>query len=128
MAHGVEARVPFVDGPLMHFALSLPAQYLMSGELTKPLLRDAVGDFLPALVLNRRDKIGFQTAEQKWFAMNQHRVNSLVEEAIGRLPSLFGTTTKKKVMDVLSGKEQFNNIPWRVLSMLFWAKSHEVEA
>ena len=128
MAHGVEARVPFVDGPLMHFTLSLPAQYLMAGELTKPLLRDAVGDFLPPLVLNRRDKIGFQTAEQTWFASNQQRVNSLVEEAISRLPSLFGTGTKKKVMSVLSGKEQFNNIPWRVMSMFFWAKSHEVES
>ena len=99
----------------------------MAGDLTKPLLRDSVGDFLPSLVLNRRDKIGFQTAEQTWFATNQHRVNSLVDEAIDRLPSLFGDGTKKKVLNVLSGKEQFNNIPWRVLSMFFWANAHQVE-
>ena len=127
MAHGVEARVPFVDGPLMHFALSLPAKYLMQGSLTKPLLRDAAGEFMPALVRNRRDKIGFQTAEQKWFRENPERVTSLVEDAIDRLPSLFGGGTLRKINRVLSGEEPFNNIPWRVLSTFIWADAHNVE-
>lgn len=127
MAHGVEARVPFVDGPLMHFALSLPAKYLMSGSLTKPLLRDAVGEFMPPLVLNRRDKIGFQTAEQKWFRENPNRVTSLVKDAIDRLPTLFGDGTLRKIDRVLSGEEPFNNIPWRVLSTFIWAEAHNVE-
>ena len=127
MAHGVEARVPFVDGPLMHFALSLPAKYLMSGSLTKPLLRDAAGEFMPELVRNRRDKIGFQTAEQKWFKENPERVISLVTDAIERLPTLFGNGTLQKTDRVLSGEESFNNIPWRILSTFIWAEAHNVE-
>ncbi len=127
MAHGVEARVPFVDGPLMNFALSLPPSYLMRADITKPLLRDSIGDFLPEMVLNRRDKIGFQTAEQIWFKTNQSKVVELVEEAIERLPTLFGEQTKQKAMRVLDGREVFNNVPWRILSMLFWARAHQVE-
>jgi asparagine synthase (glutamine-hydrolysing) len=128
MAHGIEARVPFVDGPLMHFTLSLPAEYLLGGPITKPLLRDSVGSFMPMNVRSRRDKIGFQTAEQDWFRNDPETVLSYVDEAIERLPSLFSSSTRKKVERVLSGKESFNNIPWRVLSMNFWAKAHGIEA
>jgi asparagine synthase (glutamine-hydrolysing) len=127
MAHGVEARVPFVDGPLMHFALSLPPEYLLQGDLTKPLLRESVGDFMPTLVLNRRDKIGFQTAERLWFKKDKLRIEVMINEAVERLPTLFGATTKQKVMRVLDGYESFNNIPWRVLSTFFWANAHMVE-
>jgi asparagine synthase (glutamine-hydrolysing) len=127
MAHGVEARVPFVDGPLMHFALSLPPEYLLQGDFTKPLLRGSVGDFMPTLVLNRRDKIGFQTAESLWFKKDKLRIEAMVNEAVERLPTLFGATTKQKVMRVLDGYESFNNIPWRVLSTFFWANAHNVQ-
>lgn len=127
MAHGVEARVPFVDGPLMHFALSLPPNFLMRADITKPLLRDSVGDFLPDLVLNRRDKIGFQTAEEMWFKNSQPKVLGLIDEAIERLPTLFSEQTKDKALRALTGRESFNNVPWRILSMLFWARAHGVE-
>jgi asparagine synthase (glutamine-hydrolysing) len=47
MAHGVEARVPLLDGPLVDLAFSLPADLRLRGEVRKHVLREAVRDLFP---------------------------------------------------------------------------------
>jgi asparagine synthase (glutamine-hydrolysing) len=127
MAHGIEARVPFVDGPLMRFALGLPAEFLVGAGLTKTILRDSLEDVLPSEVRLRRDKIGFQTAEAKWFSRNSDDVMGVVRKAVDRLPTVFTPNTVTKVQSILDGSEPFNNIPWRVVSTVAWADAHGVE-
>jgi asparagine synthase (glutamine-hydrolysing) len=49
MAHGLEARVPFLDREVIDWALRLPAGYKLSrpGQLEKRLLREAFTGWLP---------------------------------------------------------------------------------
>ncbi len=55
MAHGLEARVPFLDRDLIAFALGLPPQWRAPRDgMTKHLLRSAFAGWLPASVLWRR--------------------------------------------------------------------------
>jgi len=71
MAHSIEARVPYLDYRLVEFALSIPAEQKINGGLTKVVLREAMKDYLPPEVYNRRDKIGFSTPlEEKLFNEN----------------------------------------------------------
>jgi asparagine synthase (glutamine-hydrolysing) len=65
MAHGVEARVPFLDYRLVEFALNIPAEQKMQGSFTKTILRQAMQDYLPKEILTRTDKIGFDTPVEK---------------------------------------------------------------
>jgi asparagine synthase (glutamine-hydrolysing) len=55
MAHGLEARVPFLDRQVIAFAFGLPMAWKLSapGELEKRLLRRAFGGWLPDEILWR---------------------------------------------------------------------------
>jgi asparagine synthase (glutamine-hydrolysing) len=55
MAHGLEARVPFLDLDMVAFALGLPAEWKLprNGDLEKRLLREAFDGWLPDDILWR---------------------------------------------------------------------------
>src|ERR671923_48468 len=66
MAHSIEARVPFLDYRLVELCFSLPGGELIGGGRTKDVLRRALGDLLPPIVRQRRDKLGLVTPERHW--------------------------------------------------------------
>jgi len=68
MAHSREVRLPFLDRRVAELALSLPPGFLLDGGLTKRVLRDAVRDLVPAEVLARRDKVGFEPPQAQWLS------------------------------------------------------------
>ncbi len=66
MAHGVEARVPFLDHPVVALTASLPPGAKMRGLREKAVLRGAVRDLLPRSIVNRR-KQPFLMPIREWF-------------------------------------------------------------
>ncbi len=66
MANSLEARVPFLDHPLMEFVASLPSNLKLKGNITKYILKEAYSDFLPQDILTRR-KMGFGVPVSRWF-------------------------------------------------------------
>jgi asparagine synthase (glutamine-hydrolysing) len=65
MAHGLEARSPFLDDELMQFAASIPAALKLRGRETKAVLRDALRGWVPDSVLDKR-KQGFSVPMANW--------------------------------------------------------------
>ena len=53
MAHGVEARHPFLDHRLIEWANRLPPAYKLRGLQEKLILKHAARDWLPPLLVNR---------------------------------------------------------------------------
>jgi len=127
MAFGVEARVPFVDHMLMEFALSLPEKHLIENGMTKLVLRKAVGDCLPDLVLSRRDKIGFQTNERTWMMESREEILEIYDQNIGRAGGLFGSSTRGAVQGSLESSGRYNSIAWKVTGFLLWMKVFNVQ-
>jgi asparagine synthase (glutamine-hydrolysing) len=66
MAHGLEARSPFLDDELMQFAASIPAPAKLRGGRKKAVLRDALRGWVPDAVLDKR-KQGFSVPLADWF-------------------------------------------------------------
>jgi len=66
MAHGLEARSPLLDHPLVEFAARLPSRLKLRGSCGKRVLRRAAADLLPAPILRRR-KAGFGVPIGRWF-------------------------------------------------------------
>jgi asparagine synthase (glutamine-hydrolysing) len=66
MAFGIEARVPYLDVPLVEFALGLPDRLKIAGGRRKVILQAAARGFVPDSVLNRRDKIAFAAPQARW--------------------------------------------------------------
>jgi asparagine synthase (glutamine-hydrolysing) len=53
MAHGIEARVPFLDHELVEYVLRVPPRLKIDGGRTKLLLRRYAAGLLPPAVVNR---------------------------------------------------------------------------
>lgn len=55
MAHGIEARVPFLDKEFVDFSLALPPMWKISNheQIEKHLLREACRGIIPERILNR---------------------------------------------------------------------------
>ena len=66
MAHGLEARSPFLDHELIEFLAKVPAQVKVGNSQPKHLMRKLASDYLPAPVLER-EKQGFMLPIAYWF-------------------------------------------------------------
>jgi asparagine synthase (glutamine-hydrolysing) len=66
MAHGLEARSPFLDHELVEFLARIPAKIKVQNSQPKHLMRKLAADYLPAPILNR-EKQGFMLPIAYWF-------------------------------------------------------------
>jgi asparagine synthase (glutamine-hydrolysing) len=66
MAHSLEARVPFLSHRFVDFALTVPTDLKLKGNIGKYVLRKAVEPWLPKGQLAQR-KMGFQLPLADWF-------------------------------------------------------------
>jgi asparagine synthase (glutamine-hydrolysing) len=66
MAWSIESRVPFLDFRLVEWLVSLPPEVKIAGGRTKAVMRRALRGLVPDPILDRRDKMGFVTAQELW--------------------------------------------------------------
>jgi asparagine synthase (glutamine-hydrolysing) len=66
MANGVEIRMPFLDYRLVSYCFSLPWKSKLRNGYTKAIVRDALKDIMPAEIVWRSTKIGFNTPIVDW--------------------------------------------------------------
>jgi asparagine synthase (glutamine-hydrolysing) len=85
MCHSLEVRVPLLDVCLVEAVLRLPERVKTNhGPGPKPLLAQALGDGLPALVRGRRDKQGFTFPFAPWLkGPLKARATAMLEAALG---------------------------------------------
>jgi asparagine synthase (glutamine-hydrolysing) len=128
MAHGVEARLPFLDYRLVEFCLGLPEDYKLSDGWTKRVMREGLRGRLPERVRTRRDKLGFATAEEVWMR-EQHRdaFLGLVDEAIEAAGGILTPAARTKAQRMLAGDTPFNFSVWRFISFGRWLRRFNVQ-
>ncbi|MDT4969357.1 MAG: hypothetical protein QOJ64_4094 [Acidobacteriota bacterium] len=129
MAHSIESRVPFLTASLVQFLLSLPEKYLISSAGTsKYVFRRAMRGIVPDDVLNRQDKIGFDTPEQQWLTKSQSWVSEVLRSEAGRsIPALNSKAMAQYWGEVVSGRRVYQNKVWRWLNMIRWADKLQIE-
>ena len=130
MAHSIEARVPFLDHPLVEFNLALGNEHKIVGGDTKRVLRRAMRDVLPKRVRERRDKLGFTTPEQAWF---RGPLKGLVldgtEASLKRFPGLFDAQeTRAHVREMLDGRRSVDFSLWRIVNIGIWGERFGIAA
>ncbi|MDF2453843.1 MAG: asnB [Bacteroidota bacterium] len=80
MAFGVESRVPFADDvDLVNYLFSIKGDKKIQHGISKYLLREAAKQYIPQQVYARRDKVGFETPVQKWFAPHKQLVIDTIQ-------------------------------------------------
>jgi asparagine synthase (glutamine-hydrolysing) len=128
MAHGIESRVPFLTRELVEFVASLPEEYLLDGDgTTKAVFRAAMRGLVPDAILDRRDKIGFATPEQRWLATLRPWVDELLAgDAAAGIPALRLGPARLHWQAVRNGQKPFDWSVWRWLNLIRWSERNAV--
>jgi asparagine synthase (glutamine-hydrolysing) len=125
MAHSLEARVPLLDHRLVELAFSLPGDELIRRGETKSVLRRALGDLLPSVVRDRRDKLGFVTPEARFLrgalgglAADVFASRSFAERGLVDVPAARRRLERHRRGELDAGFEL-----WRALNLELWAQA-----
>lgn len=124
MAHSIEARVPFLDHPLVEFAIALGNNHKIVGASTKRVLRLAMNGTLPDEVINRRDKLGFATPETTWFrGPLKDFMRQGVEMTLVRFPELFNAqATRTLANEMFDDTRPIDFALWRIANLGIWGE------
>jgi asparagine synthase (glutamine-hydrolysing) len=125
MHWSMESRVPFLTHEFAQFTLGLPEDHLVSasGE-TKSVFRAAMRGIVPDAILDRRDKIGFETPEGDWLRFLGPRVTEWIAGAEG-IGFLDARLCSDEVAAVVEGNKAFSGRTWRIINFCRWAQLME---
>jgi asparagine synthase (glutamine-hydrolysing) len=118
MAHGLESRVPLLDHPLIEFLATVPADVKFNGGRMKDLLKQAYNDKLPAMIEQRRDKMGFPVPLKEWFSgkLNDFICDTFAAAKVRRRQYL----NAGAALANLENMGQFSRKIWGLLSLELW--------
>jgi asparagine synthase (glutamine-hydrolysing) len=123
MAASIESRVPFLDHALVEFAISIPQHLQLGGFSGKRILKKAVADLLPRLILDR-PKLGFPTPWSRWLAGPQLDViGNLLLEPRSLARGLFqpGAIARLFQEHRTGHRDHYDRI-WRLLNLELWQR------
>jgi asparagine synthase (glutamine-hydrolysing) len=120
MRFSVESRVPFLTLDMASLLLSLPESYLISakGE-TKHIFRAAMRGIVPDEILNRRDKIGFETPEQAWLFSMADTMRDWLHVDL-KVPFFNQAEMMQEFEKIIAGKKAFSWQVWRWINFCRW--------
>lgn len=82
MSQSVEGRTPFLDHRILEYIIQIhPSEYLKDGK-RKFLLRESCKEYLPYLIANRKDKIGFFTPLYEMLQNEKNNLSSLFQKSL----------------------------------------------
>lgn len=121
MAHGLEARSPFLDRALMEYVFTLPDSMKLKLGRTKVILRRAFADLLPPAILHR-SKMGFAVPLQKWFAgqLREFLCDRLLDGGAHLRQYLDQGYVRQLLEDHLSHRADHSHRLWTLLTFEVW--------
>jgi asparagine synthase (glutamine-hydrolysing) len=121
MAHGLEARSPFLDHKLIEFAASIPACQKMSMTQTKKLLKSAMAGRLPEELLNR-PKMGFSVPIDRWIRNELREMcYDILLSSAARARGLFRPEAVRTLLDDHNaGRHANQDRIWALLCLELW--------
>jgi asparagine synthase (glutamine-hydrolysing) len=125
MAHSREVRLPYLDRRVAEFALSLPPEFLYRGGMTKAVLREAVRGLVPPEVLDRRDKVGYETPQTQWLSEPAflNTISEVLLDPRARARDLYVPRTIEA--DARAGRWRDPQGIWRTLNLELWLQAFE---
>jgi len=121
MAVSLEARVPLLDFRIVELAVNLPAHMKLHRGRTKRILRRAMSDRLPEMVLNK-PKQGFSIPLKNWLKgpLKPMMMDLLSEERTRRRGYFDEATVAKWTKEHLSGVENHSHRLWALMVFELW--------
>ncbi len=124
MAHGLEARAPFLDQELVRVATSLPLPFLLKRGIQKPLMQAAFKDLLPE-ELFQRPKRGFQVPLAAWFRKELRP--AFIERCLAAsspIAHVCKPAAMKRLLEQNDRGVDHGNRLWMLFSLSTWLSRH----
>lgn len=120
MAYGVEGRTPFLDHRLWEFVSTLKTDAFLRHGKRKHILREACNQFLPPMVQQRLDKIGFFTPLDSWLQNNIGTVQQKIQQSI---PAPVEEKISKHLQDYHAARRSVEGgqLLWRLYVTALWS-------
>jgi asparagine synthase (glutamine-hydrolysing) len=123
MAFSIETRLPFLDVRLVELAFSLPDDAKLDGATTKAILRASLADRIPRRILERRDKMGFETPADLWLRGRYAHETRRRLLSPGPLHEWLDRPTLEPLLEsYLEGERGIGPQVWRWLSLESWLR------
>jgi asparagine synthase (glutamine-hydrolysing) len=120
MRWSIESRVPFLTPGLSSLGLSVPEDFLVSQEgVTKHLLREALRGIVPNEVIDRRDKIGFETPQREWLE-GLIELKPEIFSGIEEIEFLHPQNTQKFLREFDTNNSFQSSLMWRTFNLIRW--------
>jgi asparagine synthase (glutamine-hydrolysing) len=129
MIWSIESRVPFLTPALASFAASMPDDYLLSPDgTTKSVLRRALRGLVPDPILDRRDKIGFETPQSTWLReLRPHLCDVLDSRSLERVRALNWPAVQEALGRPFTQGTAGTRTVWSWYNLARWAEQFDVE-
>lgn len=120
MWYSIESRVPFLTIEIAEFLLSMPTEFLVSetGE-TKKLFRAAMRGIVPNEILDRKDKIGFETPERSLLFAAWPKLKESLDFSV--LPDFINPNgIIEFIENSLKSDKDYDDMVWRIILFCKW--------
>ncbi len=126
MAHGLEARSPFLDHTLLELTARIPSRYALTRRgVGKWILKESFRDILPPETLQKR-KSGFRLPLDAWFRGD---LKPFVTDRLLSVSSPLGTIFKREALDTFlhtyfrQGIDRSDHV-WSLLWLDEWMRQY----
>lgn len=121
MAHGLEARSPFLDHELVEFLAKVPGNIKVQNNQPKHLMRKLAADYLPAQILNR-EKQGFMLPIAYWFRTDLFPlISQTLENSHFVKEGLFKKATIQQLLSEHRSNRHDHHVRlWMLLNLELW--------
>jgi asparagine synthase (glutamine-hydrolysing) len=124
MHHSLEVRVALLDHPLVEFVVALPTRAKRRSGIPKALLVEALGDLLPAELVNQ-PKRTFTFPWERWLQgpLGTH-VAARLNDLTPSLASLLDSTTVQSIWRSFLLRQTGWARPWSLFVLNEWVSRH----
>jgi asparagine synthase (glutamine-hydrolysing) len=118
MAHGLESRVPLLDHKLVELAATIPSNVKFKDGTMKHIFKQVVQPFLPEVILERRDKMGFPTPLTEW--VNGEAYDFVCDVFSSRNALGRELVNNRRVLEEVTRESKFGRRIWGLLCLELW--------
>lgn len=118
MAVSLESRVPLLDYRIAELTAKMPPNLKFKGGQTKYALKRVMRSFLPRMVLDRKDKMGFPMPLKEWWG---GPVKEFVEDILlGKTSRERGIFQRQGLETLLRKEGRYGRQIWGALCLELW--------
>jgi asparagine synthase (glutamine-hydrolysing) len=121
MSVSLESRVPLLDHRIADLITRMPPTIRFQGGDTKRVFREAVRRLLPAVILERKDKMGFPVPLNEW--VRGPLRDFVADHLLSRRARERGLYQMDAVEALVNGERAFGRQVWGLLNLELWHRA-----